>query len=56
MSLAAQIMPHAPRWVVRTLARLLKASMRFGFPRRDALLWAELDRWLMAEQSGEGRS
>lgn len=44
------IMPRAPRWVVRLLARLLKASMRVASPRRDTLLWAELDRWLVEER------
>jgi len=50
VSLAARIMPRAPRWVVRALARLLKASMRFVSPRRDTQLWLELDQWLQEEQ------
>lgn len=50
MSLAARIMPRAPRWVVRALARLLKASMRIPSPQRDILLWVQLDRWLVEER------
>lgn len=50
MSLAARIMPRVPRWIVRVLARLLKASMRVALPRHDTPLWAELDRWLQAER------
>ena len=51
----ARVMPCVPRPCVRLLAKMLKAAMRFGAPHRDTLLWAELDRWLMAETYGDGR-
>lgn len=54
-SMLVYIMPRVPRACVRLLAKMLKAAMRFGAPHRDTLLWAELDRWLMAETYGDGR-